>query len=57
MEIWIGMKAPRMMHPIDMNRGENKEIDPYNNYTLKLILDELCLFKTFDFNLYYQQFN
>ena len=36
MEIWIGMKAPRMMRPIDMNRGENKEIDPYNNYTLKI---------------------
>ena len=29
------MKAPRMMWPIDMNRGENKETDAYNNYTLK----------------------
>ena len=33
------MKAPRMMRSIDMNRGENKEIDSYNNYTLKMILD------------------
>ena len=30
------MKTPRMMRPIDMNRGENKEIDQYNNYTLKI---------------------
>ena len=30
------MKAPRMMRPIDMNRGENKETDAYNNYTLKI---------------------
>jgi hypothetical protein len=30
------MKTPRMMRPIDMNRGENEEIDQYNNYTLKI---------------------
>ena len=30
------MKTPRMMRPIDMNRGDNKEIDQYNNYTLKI---------------------
>ena len=30
------MKAPRMMRPIDMNRGENKDSDSYNNDTLKI---------------------
>ena len=29
------MKAPRMMWPIDMNRGDIKDTDAYNNYTLK----------------------
>ena len=32
----MGMKAPRMMRPIDMKRGESKETDAYNNYTLKI---------------------
>ena len=30
------MKAPRILKLIDMNRGDNKEIDIYNNYTLKI---------------------
>ena len=32
----MGMKAPRMMYPIDMKRGENKDTDAYNNHTLKI---------------------
>ena len=32
----MGMKAPRLMCPTDMKRGESNETDAYNNYTLKI---------------------
>ena len=32
----IGMKAPRILKFIDMNKGDNKDTDTYNNYTLKI---------------------
>ena len=30
------MKAPRILNLIDMNSRDNKDIDTYNNYTLKI---------------------
>ena len=30
------MKAPRILKFIDMNKGDNKDTDAYNNYTLKI---------------------
>ena len=32
----MGMKAPIIMRPIDMKRGESKETDTYKKYTLKI---------------------
>ena len=29
------MKAPRILKFIDMNKGDNKDTDTYNNHTLK----------------------
>ena len=29
------MKAPRILKFIDMNKGDNKDRDTYNNHTLK----------------------
>ena len=48
------MKETRMLKLIDMKRGDNKDSETYYNYTIKLVFNELCAFKTFDYYLFYQ---